>query len=178
MDENINKTACYKLLSMAISYPDKEIAEAIVSNWLFENLKKYFADSVSEELINLMERDFSDIEELQVIYTTNFDLKIPLYESHYILKSDKAEDRAKFLLSLEKLYYEEGVELADRDMPDYLPTQLEFAHYLSSEKKTDQLTSFINTHLKNWIPTLNKKVKKENIKFYKHVIQLIENFII
>jgi nitrate reductase assembly molybdenum cofactor insertion protein NarJ len=81
-------------------------------------------------------------------------------------------------LSLEKLYYEEGVELADRDMPDYLPTILEFAHYLSSENKIEKLISFENTHLKSWIPELNKKVKKENIKFYEHVIQLIENFIL
>jgi len=175
-----DKIIGYKLLSMAISYPEKEIAEAIDTGWLFTNLKEVFNNLNNKKNLNLidnLEDEYTSIEDLQVIYTSIFDLKIPLYESHYVVKSDKPEDRAKFLLSLEKLYLEEGVALADRDMPDYLPTELEFAHYLSSEKKLEKLKYFENTHLKNWLPELNKKIEKEDIKFYKNILKIIQNFV-
>ena len=177
MDKN-QRTAIYKLLSMGMSYPEKEIAQAIDSGWLFFQCKEYLKDDKdSLAIIDEIEKEYTDIEDLQVNYTTNFDLKISLYESHYVLKDSKPEERGKFLFELEKFYINAGVELSDMDMPDYLPTELEFMHYLCAENLLDKQKIFIQNHLLNWVPQLLKKTEKHNIKFYSPLIKLIDNFV-
>jgi nitrate reductase molybdenum cofactor assembly chaperone len=176
--EDLNRSIAYKLFSMAISYPEKEVAQAIETGWLFRQLNNVFENNGEIlTLINLSADDFEDIEKLQVVYTTCFDLKISLYESNYVLKDAKPEEKGRFLFELEKFYLEAGVSLSDRDMPDYLPTQLEFMHYLCSENKVEEQKYFLKNHLITWIEHLIEKVDNEDVVFYCHILKAIENFL-
>ena len=162
-----------------MSYPEKEAAQAIETGWLFQQFKNIFKDSGEAlSLIELSIDDFRDIEELQVAYTTQFDLKIPLYESYYVIKDSKPETRGQYLFELEKFYLDSGVELSDRDMPDYLPTELEFMHYLYAENKTNKQGFFLENHLKNWIGDLTEKVNRENVIFYRNILKLLREFLL
>lgn len=176
--EAVERTAAYKLLSMAISYPEREVAEALESRWLFFQLRSLL--SRYDDLLLLIRRaeeEYSNVQDLQVNYTTNFDLKIPLYESHYVVKSDRPEEKGRFLFELEKFYLDCGVELADRDMPDFIGTELEFMHYLCSENQVEKQRRFLEDHLLNWVPLLFKRVEGEGVRFYQHVIKLIDRFL-
>ena len=161
-----------------MSYPGEEVAQAIETGWLFQQFRNIFRDS--GEALSLIESsvdDFKDIEELQVAYTTQFDLKIPLYESYYVIKDGKPEARGRYLYELEKFYLDAGVGLTDRDMPDYLPTELEFMHYLYAENKIDKQGFFLENHLKNWIGDLMEKVNQENVIFYRYVLESLRKFL-
>ena len=176
--ENLDRNIAYKLFSMAISYPEKEVAEAIETGWLFQQLNSIFKNNKKIlNMFNLSAADFENIEKLQVVYTTCFDLKISLYESNYVLKDAKPEEKGRFLFELEKFYLDAGVSLSDRDMPDYLPTQLEFMHYLCSEDKVEEQKYFLKNHLINWIDLLNEKVDKENVVFYRYILKAVGTFL-
>jgi len=176
--EALKRTAAYKLLSMAISYPEGIVAEAFSTGWLFSQMKEVFSPYGHLLLaIERAERDFEGVEELQVTYTSSFDLRIPLYESYYVVKSDKPEDKVNFLFELEKLYMSCGVELVDRDMPDFIGTELEFMHYLCSEGSLRKQRDFLKAHLVSWVPLLAEKVQQENVTFYRHLIAAIDKFV-
>ncbi|MCD6151217.1 MAG: molecular chaperone TorD family protein [Deltaproteobacteria bacterium] len=126
---------------------------------------------------------FAKLEDLQVTYTSHFDLAVnkqsfSLYESTTIMPAVKAEKTATFLADLESLYGRQGITLSDRDMPDHLSTELEFMHFLCSQKKVELQADFLEKHLVNWIPQLAQSfLKQEMVPFYARLIMLIGHYV-
>ena len=68
--------------------------------------------------------------------------------------------------------------MTDRDMPDFIGTELEFMHYLCSENQVEKQRRFLEDHLLNWVPLLFKRVEGEGVRFYRQVIKLIDRFLV
>lgn len=187
MEIRTGRSAIYKLLSMAIEYPAEESGELILSGMFLTEVDRYFDDlpnnyKMLRTLLWKLKNECKDLEKLQISYTRSFDLAIDksslsLYETKYVLPNAQAEDAAKFLLQLESIYLQEGVELSDRDMPDHLSTELEFMHFLCSKNKIEKELIFLKEHLLNWLPKLEDETEKNQIPFYSLLINVIAGFV-
>ena len=190
-DQDIARSAIYKYLSLAIDYPVGETAESLSSGMFFtetaarlEQLPTEYQTLAGE--LSLLQKElsgFAKLEDLQVTYTSHFDLAVnkqsfSLYESTTIMPAVKAEKTATFLADLESLYGRQGITLSDRDMPDHLSTELEFMHFLCSQKKVELQADFLEKHLVNWIPQLAQSfLKQEMVPFYARLIMLIGHYV-
>lgn len=189
-DQNIARSAIYKYLSLAIDYPVGETAESLNSGIFFtetaarlEQLPTAYQTLAGK--LSLLQKElsgFAKLEDLQVTYTSHFDLAVnkqsfSLYESATTMPAVKAEKTATFLADLESLYGRQGITLSDRDMPDHLATELEFMHFLCSRKQAEQQADFLEKHLVNWIPQLAQSfLKQEMVPFYARLIMLIGHY--
>jgi TorA maturation chaperone TorD len=190
--QNNARSSMYKYLSLVIDYPTGQTADLLGSGmFLTESavqLKKLppayqnLAGSLSA-----LEKEltaFASLEDLQVVYTTYFDMAVnkpsfSLYESVNIMPTAKAEKTAVFLADLETLYGRQGIILSDRDMPDHLATELEFMHFLCSQKNIEQQIKFLNDHLINWVPLLAQQFSNQtNVNFYPLLIAFIAQFLV
>jgi len=190
-DQDIARSAIYKYLSLAIDYPVEETADSLSSGMFFtetaarlEQLPTKYQTLTGE--LSLLQKElsgFAKLEDLQVTYTSHFDLAVnkpsfSLYESANIMPTAEAEKTATFLVNLESIYGREGITLSDRDMPDHLVTELEFMHFLCSRKKVELQADFLEKHLVNWIPQLAQSfLKQEMVPFYARLVMLIGHYV-
>ena len=189
--QDIARSAIYKYLSLAIDYPVGETAEILSSGMFFtetaarlEQLPTAYQTLAGE--LSLLQKElsgFAKLEDLQVTYTSHFDLAVnkqsfSLYESATTMPAVKAEKTATFLADLELLYGRQGITLSDRDMPDHLATELEFMHFLCSHNQAEQQADFLEKHLVNWIPQLAQLfLKQKMVPFYAHLVMLIGHYV-
>ncbi len=189
--QNNARSSMYKYLSLAIDYPTGQTADLLGSGMFFTEsavqlkaLPSAYQD-LADSLFMLKEKlaAFENLEDLQVVYTTLFDLAVnkpsySLYESVNIMPTAKAEKIAVFLADLETLYGSQGIILSDRDMPDHLATELEFMHFLCSQKNIEQQIHFLNAHLMNWVPLLAQQFSNQTRgNFYPLLIIFIAQFL-
>ncbi len=190
-DQNIARSSIYKYLSLAIDYPMGQTAETLSSGIFFTEIatqlqKMPSACQAFTGKLSILEKElstFENLEKLQVVYTTHFDLTVnkpslSLYESVNTMPVAEAAKTATFLADLESLYGRQGITLSDRDMPDHLSTELEFMHFLCSQKKVELQADFLEKHLVNWIPQLAQSfLKQEMVPFYARLIMLIGHYV-
>lgn len=190
-EQDIARSAIYKYLSLAIDYPVGENAESLSSGVFFTETAAYLEklpaayQPLTGELSLLQEElsGFAQLEDLQVTYTSHFDLAVnressSLYETAAVIPTAKAEKTAAFLADLESLYDRQGIALSDRDMPDHLATELEFMHFLCSRRQAEQQADFLERHLVNWVPQLAQSLlKQETVPFYARLVMLIGHFV-
>lgn len=178
------RSAIYKLLSLAISYPDEEIAHLLHSGILFEELKNYVEKLPKSPLIQQV-KNLKPIstEELQTEYTASFDVGIPsppcsLYEQSYL--SYKQE----LLSNLQSTYASEGLQAdLSQEGYDHLAVELEFMHILSNQEAKgkevrEKQREFLERHMASWLPLMIEQAKlKLNSSFYAGLLDLIFSFV-
>lgn len=116
-------TIPYKLLSVLLRYPDErlvdargEIAVVVDSLPQREPLQRFVTYLAARSS-----------RELEQHYVETFDLRrrASLYLTYYV--HGDTRKRGMALLRLKRLYAAAGLELANGELPDYLPLMLEFA---------------------------------------------------
>jgi len=129
----------YKLLSVLLDYPDKQMA----GHW--DDIKALLAgpDITPEDRPVLSE--FVDwasslpITRFQAAYVDTFDLnsKHSLYLTFHLF-DEQDRDRGPALIELSELYKKTGFEIADGELPDYLPLVLEYVATMDDEASARQ----------------------------------------
>jgi nitrate reductase delta subunit len=132
--------AVYKLLSVLLEYPDK----ALVDNW--DEVKQLLADpkiivpedkKVLTEFVNWASE--LSLTRYQASYVDTFDLnsKHSLYLTFHLF-DEQDRDRGPALIELSELYKKTGFEIADGELPDYLPLVLEYVSTMEDEESARQ----------------------------------------
>ena len=158
-----DRIAMYRFLGIGFTYPEEKFEEIIqksidLVSKSYTNLNKngYKLTGIKnlrKGLKELMELRF---EEWQAEYTSLFIANFPKtplhpYESFYkegIVGGDISE-------MLDSIYKSCGLEIFDeREMPDYLVFELEFASFLIENDKTckPMFEEFFFNHLFDWVP--------------------------
>ncbi|MDF2095075.1 nitrate reductase molybdenum cofactor assembly chaperone [Aquibaculum arenosum] len=121
----------YRVLSRLLSYPGaKTVAavgemravlegEGLVSSSDRKALEPLLADLESKELLDLQER-------YVLLFDRSRSLSLHLFEHVH----GESRDRGQAMVNLGELYAEHGLEVSDRELPDYLPLFLEFLSLL------------------------------------------------
>lgn len=162
----------YKLLSALLSYPDKDLVEAIPS--LNEMLRSGFEAGEAIVIANFM-RDLAtnDLTDAQGIYVQTFDMtpEYALHLTHHLFGDDK--NRGPALIDLSEHYRGYGLDIASNDgdpneLPDHLPLMLEFCAQLEDEEA--------RTFLSQWAKVLGQLASnlEASNSAYAPLIRLIE----
>lgn len=126
MDSSESKREVFYLASRLLQYPGPEWHGAL------EELKTD-AEMISDRFISgpilnfiktTMEMNRLDLEETYV-NTFDFKSRTNLYMTYYSLEEQR--ERGPALIKLKKKYADAGYNLAENELPDYLPVILEFA---------------------------------------------------
>ncbi len=125
----------YKLLSLLLAYPDKELAQ----HWpdIKQSLQN-LDDLTAQDKAGLT--GFVDwaaslpLIRLQAEYVNTFDLMAEnsLYLTYHLF-DEQDRDRGPALVELAELYKATGFAIADGELPDYLPLILEYVATMEEE---------------------------------------------
>ena len=125
----------YKILSALLEYPDQELLGALPD--IRATLEQ--EQAISEKEQSTLERFLSIMEtnrltELQADYVQTFDLtpEHSLHLTHHLFGDEKG--RGPALIDLTEYYKDYGLELAEGELPDYLPMILEFTGLLEQNE--------------------------------------------
>jgi nitrate reductase delta subunit len=129
--------ANYRLLAALLAYPDQELVDAL------PELKGLF--SGNEEIQKLLEEFRSDpLYVLQERYVELFDrsraLSLHLFEHVH----GESRDRGQAMVDLAQTYASRGMQVAQGELPDYLPAFLEFISLLPSHEGKNSLNETSN----------------------------------
>lgn len=125
----------YRLLSKLLDYPGEDLAGVLWeirqrarSGSEFDSHERPVVDNFVDYLESL------SLIEVQAAYVMTFDM-VPehsLHLTHHLFGDDK--NRGPALIDLTEFYKEYGLELADNELPDFLPLALEFADHLEEDE--------------------------------------------
>lgn len=126
------------LASFLLQYPDEDFTHAaeegheILETELDQKLLPFFEYLTDKSLTELREN---------YVNTFDFGHHVNLYMTY----SKDGDDRARgnSLIELKKIYFEEGLELSDTELPDYLPLMLEFAAVTPTTRGLDLLKKYL-----------------------------------
>lgn len=158
----------FKILSLFLSYPDPDLQD-----FMHEGTEELRKDGLLEgRILDNLEGfagHFSgmDLIEWQAHYVSLFDTSrsTSLYLFEH-LKGDSRE-RGQAMADLLEFYRENGLELSEGELPDYLPVFLEFLSVLDMQKASELLSQPVN--IINRIYT----VLNESNNMYRHVFEAI-----
>lgn len=186
-----DRASLYRFLSIGFTYPEDNYSEIIekaieLVNPSYSNLNKngYKISGIRDLKKGLKELKSLKFEEWQGIYTSLFISnypKTPLhpYESFYKegIISGATADRVN------ELYQSCGLEIFDeREFPDYLIFELEFAAFLieNSEGCKPIIKEFFIDHLFSWIFNFFDDVIKyeQTPLFYRALSKIGETFLV
>lgn len=125
----------YKILSVLLEYPDQEFLdhrEEIVD--LISTLESA-TDTDKQVLLEFMAwMESLSLTQFQANYVNTFDLAADnaLYLTHHLF-DEQDRDRGPTLVNLSEFFKSEGFEIANRELPDYLPLILEYVSGLENE---------------------------------------------
>ena len=135
----------YKVLSLLLSYPNQELQkflpevesilreEALLSEDKISRIAGFCKGSIN-----------TDLTEWQAEYVQLFDysrsVSLHLFEH---VKGD-SKDRGQAMVDLMEFYKKNGMKLASRELPDYIPAFLEFLSTLSVAKSAELLSETVN----------------------------------
>ncbi len=164
-----DRIAMYRFLGIGFTYPEDKFEEIIqksidLVSKSYTNLNKegYKLTGIKNLKKGLKELTEMKFEEWQAAYTSLFIANFPKtplhpYESFYkegIVGGDISE-------MLDNIYKSCGLEVFDdREMPDYLVFELEFASFLIENDKTCKplFEEFFFNHLFDWVPNFFEDV--------------------
>jgi nitrate reductase delta subunit len=125
----------YRILAKLLDYPDEGLAGVLWevrmrarSGDEFEARERALIEAFVDHLEAL------PLTEAQAAYVMTFDM-VPehaLHLTHHLFGDDK--NRGPALIDLSEFYKEYGLELADNELPDFLPLVLEFADQLDADE--------------------------------------------
>lgn len=124
----------YRIASALLGYPDADLRSALPE--IAEAIGE--AGASAEEravLAGFVERlSQADPTEAEAEYVRTFDM-VPehsLHLTHHLIGEDK--NRGPALIDLTEFYKEYGIEIREKELPDYLPLMLEFVSTLEAEE--------------------------------------------
>ncbi len=191
----VARSSVYGLFQDALTYPDDEVREALAAGELIELMRKGLAlaevdFTPSQDLWRALGRSAA-AEDLAVEYTRLFDAgasgpPCPLYAGLY------GGDRMKKMEEAVRFYNHFGVTTseAQQELPDHLPTQLEFMHYLTY-REAEALHAegdagpyrraqrdFVGRQLDSWIPKLCERLEEHQANdFFLSLFKLLADFL-
>lgn len=116
-----------KLISKLLDYPDKALSENLLELALrveeAEDLDSAVRESLGQFIEHYRQRDLLDWQsEYDGLFERGRAVSLHLFEHIY----GESRDRGQAMVELLKHYGEAGLELCERELPDYLPIYLEF----------------------------------------------------
>ena len=148
-------TKTFKVLSAVLSYPTAEMQSAVDEMRAAVTDEALLSENQQLALFQLLD-DFAkqDLYELQERFVLLFDrtrsLSLHLFEHVH----GESRERGQAMVDLATLYRENGLEISDRELPDYLPMFLEFLSTLPLDEARSMLSqplhiiSVLSTRLK------------------------------
>ncbi len=135
----------YKILSLLLSYPNSDLQEFLPeaeSELREEALLS--ADKIKCVVEFCSGFAKTDLTDWQAEYVQLFDYSRSV-SLHFLehVKGD-SKDRGQAMVDLMEFYEKNGMKLASRELPDYIPVFLEFLSTLSSTKSAELLGDTIN----------------------------------
>ena len=135
----------YKVLSLLLSYPGKDLqkflpeAEKVLRDEALLPEDKIAGITDFRQIHSLM-----DLTDWQAEYVQLFDysrsVSLHLFEH---VKGD-SKDRGQAMVDLMGFYSENGMKLASKELPDYIPAFLEFLSTLTPPKSSELLAETVN----------------------------------
>ena len=158
----------YKILSILLSYPEKEIKELlpeVTGNLETESiLKAHEIDGIRQfiKFISAME-----LIEWQEYYVQLFDYSSAVSLNLFEHVHGNSKDRGQAMVDLINFYNENGLEINRAELPDYLPAFLEFLSLQEPVKAAELLAEPVNIleHI------YNRLKEKEN--HYQYILAAI-----
>ena len=132
----------YRVLAALLSYPEAELilsldeAAEILDR---EGLVAPDALAALGELIDSLRDD--DLLSVQERYVALFDRRRSVSLHLYEHVHGESRDRGQAMVRLAQLYRLHGLEIAGRELPDYLPLFLEFLSLVPPEARSEEHTS-------------------------------------
>ncbi len=171
----------YKLLSLAVRYPEKDwFTSGFITNFL-SVLREAGSGTEADELAELTNYDPATLEDLQVEYTRLFINAVPgtiapPFGSIYL-----HNDRSLYgpsTVKVKNFYRQHGFELKNQaTIPDELSLELEFLGLLVSQEKFDDEEEFLALYFRPWFKKFSNVVINETTQpFYRAVVRLIVFF--
>ena len=149
-------TQVYKVLSVLLEYPRKELVE----NWgemrqLVSELPELTVED-KDRLIGFIEwASALPLTQFQAKYVDSFDMTAEnsLYLTYHLF-DEQDRERGPALIQLSELYKSTGFEIGDGELPDYLPLILEYVSTMDDAasaqaflKQTSQAADIIASNL-------------------------------
>lgn len=191
---DIHRMYLYTFLSIAFSYPYKEVIEELEGGLddLSLSLKALGIDFDVDTLKKTLRKAKSRLLDLQGEWNTLFStsLKAPANETAYEL--EKAGRKATELADIEGFYRAFGLDVRPPNEPDSLVVELEFTAYLLkkkmyAEEKGDKealdvinlaFISFFKEHLGRWYRIFTDLLKEQTEEdYYKLLGELLRLFL-
>lgn len=200
------KIELLKLCSFSFSYPDKELAQLVISGslqkgffdrWAAVGLQEEIIIGVCENMLHYQGKEADEVmHELRQDYTRLFLGEAPLVSHSEGVWRCRQEGYSRpplivnpHSLEVQKFQQSCGVVKADgfNDSVDTVDVECEFAAYLASAPKmpeglgktSDQAyREFLESHMKRWIPGFCQDVREAaNTIYYKNVVDLLDGLI-
>jgi DMSO reductase family type II enzyme chaperone len=168
-----SRSALYRCLATAFSFPTSEVSEAFASGGLLEDVLAATAALPFPLPADdgLRADPALAHEELQQEYIRLFEVgpgrpPCPLYEGSH------RSGRMKILEELVRFYEHFGLRHEAGDLPDHLCAELEFMHYLAFKEAATLHASgdslpyrlaqrdFLRRHLNRWLPRLCRRLEQ------------------
>ncbi|AFM23684.1 nitrate reductase molybdenum cofactor assembly chaperone [Desulfomonile tiedjei] len=125
IEKSENNRMVFRLFATLLAYPDEEFvssvhelreaAESVCKNGVFSACKEFLTQLEHRPLISL-----------QAEYTELFDLYPSTCLNLTFHDCGEGKDRGSALVRLNSLFKQEGYELSNSELPDFLPVILEF----------------------------------------------------
>ena len=186
------RSSLYQLLARLLSYPTPTLADTYLGGGLGTTLSALI-DGLP---YRLDVPSFASSDELRLVdlegeYLRLFDLPVagqpcPLYGGvHYGIRNQVMQE----LLRLYRHFGLSTVQAKTRDLPDSVPTVLEFLHFLTFREATatnsEQAESFrtaqcdlLDRHVSRWTPSIADEVaRREPMPFYRATVILLNEFV-
>jgi nitrate reductase delta subunit len=161
-----------KTASLLLSYPSEELHKAMPE--LVAILAKGNNANKPETrlLVELADNVAgADLYDAQARYVHLFDrtrsLSLHLFEHVH----GESRDRGQAMVDLMAVYESNGLEIGERELPDYLPLFLEFLATRSDEEAREMLTQTLHI-----ITALGERLKKRK-SIYANVFKALEHFV-
>jgi len=186
----------YRLLAAAFYPPDRQF---FLEENLCSNLERLFNELCPEAvphchaMAHALQK--STTEELQVehaaLFVGPFELLAPPYGSVYL--EGKHTIMGDSTVEIQRLYRQAGLQLKEKEVPDHIALELEFASYLAGKvhdwqhdndrdamEETRKLyKQFVHDTLIRWIPDFCRRIRSETEHtLYNSLASCLEEFVI
>lgn len=161
--------ATLKILSALITYPTADLVAAVpeMRNALDDEglLPEHQLSSLERLLDELETRDLFDLQERYVLlFDRSRALSLHLFEHVH----GESRERGQALVDLAELYAKHGLEVGERELPDFLPLFLEFLSEIPEAEALEHLASPLHV-----LEAIRQRLKKRK-SVYSSVISAIE----